>query len=288
MKKVLKWITVIGGALLVLLMIVGVALMMAGNARINRTHTIAAEPVTIPTNEEALARGEHLVNALCTDCHGNDLGGQAMFEDPMLGTIYATNITGAGDRHNETELVIAIRHGMAANGRHLMMMPSDFFVHLSVDDLGAIIAYLKTVPQTGTEQPASEIAPIGRILVGTGAMEMLFPATVTDHDLPFPAMPKIAADRSYGEYLAQGCQGCHGVGFVGQMMPGPGAPEAPNLTPAGALSDWTEDAFVTAMRTGVTPSGQKLDPMNMPWPSYAKLGDDELRALWLYLSSLES
>ena len=71
------------------------------------------------------------------------------------------------------------------------------------------------------------------------------------------------------------------------MMSGPGSPEAPNLTPAGSLGDWTADDFVKTIRTGVNPSGQVLDPLNMPWPSYAKLTDDELRAIWLYLSSLD-
>ena len=110
MKKALNWIAVIGGGLIVALMVGGLGLMMAGNARINRTYAIEAEQVNIPTDQEALARGAHLVNALCTDCHGSDLGGQVMFEDPMLGTIYATNITGA-DSHSEADLVIAIRLG---------------------------------------------------------------------------------------------------------------------------------------------------------------------------------
>jgi cytochrome c553 len=91
-----------------------------------------------------------------------------------------------------------------------------------------------------------------------------------------------------GEYLARGCQGCHGAGLVGGPPPDPTSPEAPNLTPAAsALGDWTEDDFLTAIRTGVTPTGRELDSQYMPWPSYAKLSDDELRALWLYLSSLE-
>ena len=151
MKKVLKWIGIILGTMFVLLIVAAVGLMLAGNARINRTYAIEAEKVTIPTDEDELARGAHLVNVFCRDCHGSDLGGQAMLEDPMLGTIYATNITGVAESHSEEDLVIAIRHGMDANGRHLMMMPSDFFVHFSEDDLGAIIAYLKALPTIGGE-----------------------------------------------------------------------------------------------------------------------------------------
>ena len=286
MKRALKWTGIGLGGVILLLVVTGIGLMIAGNARINRAHALEATQVVVPTNEEALARGEHLVEVFCRDCHGEDLGGQVMVDDPMLGAIYANNITNVAERYSDEDLVMAIRHGMDPDGRHLMLMPSDFFVHLSAEDLGAIIAYLKTVPAAGVEQPAIALAPIGRILVGAGALEMLFSAAVTDHDLPFPDMPPIGADKTYGGYLAQGCQGCHGLGFVGQTLPSPGSPVAPNLTPAGTLGGWTEDGFVTTMRTGLTPSGRVLDPLNMPWPSYAKLGDDELRALWLYFSSL--
>jgi mono/diheme cytochrome c family protein len=215
MKRVLKWTGIVLGAVILLLIVTAVGLMMAGTARINRTHPITAEKVAIPTDEDSLARGEHLVDVYCRDCHGSDLSGQALLDDPVLGTIYATNLTGVAESHSDSELVIAIRHGMDRNGRHLMIMPSDSFIYFSEDDLRVIIAYLKTLPQTGAVQPASELRPIGRMLVGTGAMEMLFPASSIDHDLPFPEMPKVTADVSYGEYLARGCQGCHGAGLVG-------------------------------------------------------------------------
>lgn len=57
-------------------------------------------------------------------------------------------------------------------------------------------------------------------------------------------------------------------------MPGdPDSPLAPNLTLL-TLAGWSEQDFVTAMRTGVTVSGKQLD--------------NELSAVWLLLSSLES
>jgi hypothetical protein len=41
------------------------------------------------------------------------------------------------------------------------------------------------------------------------------------------------------------------------------------------------------MRTGRTPAGRRLDPGFMPWPWYAAMSDEELRAIWAYLRSLE-
>jgi hypothetical protein len=59
---------------------------------------------------------------------------------------------------------------------------------------------------------------------------------------------------------------------------------AANLTPAG-LGDWTPADFVKVMRTGTRPDGRVLDTF-MPWPYYAQMTDDELRAIWLYLQAI--
>lgn len=40
------------------------------------------------------------------------------------------------------------------------------------------------------------------------------------------------------------------------------------------------------MRTGLTPDGRELDTNFMPWESFGNFHDDELKAVWLYLSSL--
>ena len=64
----------------------------------------------------------------------------------------------------------------------------------------------------------------------------------------------------------------------------PGAPAAPDITPA-ALHVWTERDFTTLMRTGRRPDGSPLHPI-MPWTSYRWMADEELRALWRYLRSV--
>ncbi len=40
------------------------------------------------------------------------------------------------------------------------------------------------------------------------------------------------------------------------------------------------------MRTGTTPDGRSLNPAFMPWPEYARMTDDDLTALFVYLQSL--
>ena len=39
------------------------------------------------------------------------------------------------------------------------------------------------------------------------------------------------------------------------------------------------------MRTGTRPDGRILDTF-MPWPYYAQMTDDELRAIWRYLQAM--
>ena len=59
----------------------------------------------------------------------------------------------------------------------------------------------------------------------------------------------------------------------------------PNLTPGGELAFWSEQEFLTAMRTGRTSDGRQLKE-DMPWKYYGQMTDEELQAIWLYTQSL--
>jgi len=105
-----------------------------GGAQLNKTRQVQPAELTIPTDDEALARGEHLVNTTCKSCHGSDLSGIAILADPAVGTVYAANISGLGERRTDKELVLAIRHGIGQDGRQLIIMPAESFINLSADD----------------------------------------------------------------------------------------------------------------------------------------------------------
>ena len=87
MKKILKWIGIILGVLVVLLIVAVVGLSLAGNAKIQQTREIQAEVINIPTDEAALARGEHLAYVACESCHGTDLSGQVLPEGPRCDAV---------------------------------------------------------------------------------------------------------------------------------------------------------------------------------------------------------
>ena len=61
-----------------------------------------------------------------------------------------------------------------------------------------------------------------------------------------------------------------------------------NLTPdpETGLGKWTEDMFITALRTGRHEGkGRPILPP-MPWPMIGKLSDDDLKGIFAYLQSL--
>jgi hypothetical protein len=65
---------------------------------------------------------------------------------------------------------------------------------------------------------------------------------------------------------------------------------AVNITPdtATGLGEWTEQAFIQAMRTGKhqgQPNAREILPP-MPWQSLQAMTDSDLKAMWAYLRSI--
>lgn len=63
---------------------------------------------------------------------------------------------------------------------------------------------------------------------------------------------------------------------------------ASNLTPDPntGLGVWTEEMFLKAMRTGRHMGTSRPIQPPMPWPSYAHMTDDDLKAVFAYLRSV--
>jgi mono/diheme cytochrome c family protein len=290
MRSLLNWVGVVLGGLVGLL-ILGVGVVIAAsNSRINKTYAISVETIQMPTDPEAIGRGEHLsVIRGCTDCHYENLAGGIFTEDPALGTLYASNLTpgkGGLDHYSDEDWIRAIRHGVGSNNKPLLWMPSQEFYYLGDEDLGALIVYLKSLPPVDNENPDHSLLPIGRALFLAGQLDLL-PAELVDHKSPRPQTPAIGITIEYGEYMAVGCMGCHGPGFSGGPIPGapPDWLPAANLTPSGDLANWTEADFLSAFRTGIKPNGQQFEE-NMPYRAVGQMSDEELKSVWLLLQSL--
>jgi mono/diheme cytochrome c family protein len=281
----------LGGVVCAALLAVGVVY-AATEMRLRRTFEVPLAQLAVRTDSAALARGRHVAVAIgkCVDCHGDDLGGKPFIEAPPLAMLYASNLTrgkgGVGAAYSDAQLLRAIRHGVSAEGRPLLFMPSNEFFFLNDEDAASLVAYVRSLPPVDRELPASKVGPVGRGLYLTGQLPLV-PAELIDHSATRPA-PPAGATREYGAYLARvgGCQGCHGETLGGGPIPGtpPEWPPASNLTPSG-LAHYDEAAFFRAMREGVRPGGSRISDF-MPYRLTKEMSDEEIRALWIYLRSV--
>lgn len=290
-KKWIRWTLITVGTLVGVLVVAFVVLYARGTAKANQRYDIPVTVPPIPNDAAAIARGEHIATSfgICARCHGDNFGGKNDFAIPGMLTIPTPNLTsgtgGIGTFYTDEDWVRAIRHGVGHDGRALFIMTSQAYHALSAEDLGALIAYLKGVPPVDSELPARSIETIGRLMMGAG-MVPPFAVEQIDHTAPPPAKSEPGVTVAYGEYLTRTCTECHGAQLNGMPFGPPGEEvPSPNLTPGGALANWSEQDFFNTIRGGVNPSGKALS-LDMPWVYYGQMTDEELQAVWIYLQSL--
>jgi mono/diheme cytochrome c family protein len=290
MKVFLKWVGIVMGILVSFAIIAALYVYIASNQRLNKKHVVPPlSTLKISTDSVVLKRGEHLVViANCVFCHGTDLGG-SVYHDGPLGTVVGYNLTngkgGVGATLTNDDWVRSIRHGVKRDGSSLLVMPSEVYVHMSIEDVSAIVSYIKHVPPVDRELPLTSIGLLGRALFAMGKASILV-AEKTDHDYN-PVYVSPADTLAYGSYLADigGCKGCHGTNLSGGRVAGPpGTPLTANLTPEG-IGSWTEEQFKNTLRTGIRPNKKVIDSF-MPWQLAGQMTDAEIHSLWLYLESL--
>ena len=290
MKRVLKVVGKVFGIIVGLLVLAIAGVYGVSSYRINKNHEMHVGMIPIPTDPAEVARGKHLTEAVgkCQGCHGDNYAGKIVMDAPVFVNLTSSNLTsgkgGIGKDYKDEDWVRAIRYGIGPTGKPLLFMPSESYTHFNDADLGAIIAYLKTVPPADlTITPKKSVGPIGRAVFLTGGFPLL-PVELIDRGSRRAAV-RPGVTQEYGEYLAMAgsCMSCHGGSLSG------GQPidnvKAANLTPGGELGKWSEADFITAIREGKRPNGKIISAV-MPWPNMKGLTDDELKAMWLYIHTL--
>lgn len=292
----MKWIRRLGIALgvLVLVVVVGAASVYAMTQnRLGKDYSVPAEPkLSVMPDSATVARGEHLATAIakCVDCHGDDLGGGTVIDDPAVGHVEATNLTaGSGGRlssYDDVALERAIRHGVGSDGRNLLVMPSKDYHNLSDDDVAALIAYIRSRPAVDrTHQPAS-IGPVIRVMWMAGKVDPTG-AAVIHHDAPHAKSAPAGNNEAAGRYIAvNGCSGCHGETYSGGPIPGtpPDWKPAANLTPTG-IGRYSLSDFQRILREGKRPDGSMVDSL-MPVRATSRMTDEEIEAVYKFLKTV--
>ena len=281
--------------LAVVVAVLGVVAFVFIRSELALRHTwhVGEAALAIPTDADAVARGEHLaITRGCTDCHADDFGGRVVMEAPPIGRMAAPNVTrgkgGLPASFADADWERAIRHGVKPDGHAILFMPIRDFAALSDADTADLIAYVKQRPAVDRELAPSYVGPIGRALFAFGQLPML-EARLIDQNAKHPARVEAAVTPEFGEYLARACTGCHGQHFSGGAIPGvpPDFPKPANITPdkATGIGEWTKEDFYRVFREGKKRDGSAIDPF-MPWQAMGHFSDTELDALWAYLRSV--
>ncbi len=264
-------------------------------ARLSQRFETHAVDLALPGAEpEAIARGAHLATRYgCTGCHGSDLAGGVMIDDPAIGVVRGPNLTsGKGGRvgdYTMTDWDRIVRHGVLPGGNPALMPSEDFF-EMADQELLDIVAYVRSRPPVDKQVPPPTLGPVGRLLVATGKLPLSAEAVgarVKDHRA---APPETADTVEFGAHLAATCVGCHRQNLEGGPMPfgPPDWPAAANLTPhPTGLDGWSYEDFDRALTQGVSKDGRPLGvPMSEVIAGTSAMLPTERKALWTYLKSL--
>lgn len=293
------WVKIAGGLGAGLLTLVFAALAFFGVKGITTVYfpgAPTAPELTAAGTAEQIARGQYLMNISCANCHsapgpdGMPGGGPLLSGGANLtaaegfgfvGDIITENLTPDGKLadYSDGELFRALRHNVTQEGRRMIAMSFMPYNHLSDEDIQAIIAYIRTLPAAANESATGDhLNFIGLLLVGAGLFGESQPPAPAAIAAPAPGFT-----AQYGEYVATfgECRGCHGPDMTGKaasMI----LPAIPNARPYAATL--SQEQFTTLMRTGAKPDGTAFPP-NMPWYNASKMTDDDLAALYAYLTA---
>jgi mono/diheme cytochrome c family protein len=304
--KILKWMGII-----VLLIIGGLVAIVY--ARHDRHFEAPLPDIKASTDSAVIARGKYLVYGPghCNYCHGTNeevarmkqgetlpLAGGYLFDIP-IGKLYTPNITpdpetGIG-KLSDAEIARALRYGVNHRGEAMLEFMS--FQNASDEDLAAIISYIRSMPPVKRELPAKEYNFLGKA-ISAFVLKPSGPAATP------PQSVKIDSTADYGKYLATSianCRGCHTPrdmmtgAYIGPDFSGgerfnseTGGKEqyvSANLTPdkeSGHIAGWSEEAFIQRFRRGRFYAGSP-----MPWESYGRMSDSDLKAIYRYLQTVQ-
>ncbi|MBA4850367.1 c-type cytochrome [Emticicia sp. BO119] len=301
MKILLKTLKRIGITLLVLV----VGFVITVSLRQNLTYEAPYPDIKASKDSSVIAHGKDLAlgPAHCASCHSTanadslialgqevPLSGGFEFKIPPVATIYSPNITsdsthGIGKR-TDGEIARALRYGVRADGTAMFdFMP---FHNVSDEDLTAIVSYVRSLKPVNKPRKQHEIEPMGRIIKAF-MVEPVWPSEKIQKSV------KVDTTAEYGRYLAHNvanCVGCHtrrglAGGYTGEQFAGGnkmGELITPNITPdsSSRIYGWSEEAFIARLK-----GGKVIPQSEMPWNSFKRMNDNQLKAIYRYLQTVK-
>lgn len=290
-KKIFKWLGIVVGALVLILIMVYAVIHFNMERRMNKTYSFTPSSITIPMDSASIAAGRHLTSIKgCKDCHGSNLAGTTMIDNFPLGRLSSRNLTrgegGLGAGYTVNDWMRALEHGIDKNGKPLLFMPSHETTQMTKNDIASIIAYCTQLAPVNNHLPANRIGPVTRVMAFLDKMPLLSVDKI-DHSKSLTEMVDTANALAYGKYLSVPCMGCHKPNLKGGEPVAPGYPVVPNITATGHVGSWSQDEFLHTLRTGERPNAAPLNNDFMPWKMTAQYSNKELTSLYAYLKSVQ-
>lgn len=279
MARALRWAGYVFASIVGLLLIAAVAVWLLSSSKLNARAEGTPERLVQPTLAQQADIEREARSLGCFSCHGEGLRGNKMFDEPIIGTIWAPNLTLVAAHASDQQLARAIRQGIGVDGRFLFVMPSEAFQHLSDQEVAALVAMIRGLPRTGAATPGNSYGPLGRIGLVMGKFKTA-PQLVSEYAVREPV--KVGAQFEVGRQLAiTRCSACHAADLTGkEVKPGE---TSPDLMIAGA---YDLPAFKKLIREGVPAGGQKIPMMGPTARSdLSHMSDPEIAAVLAYLQA---
>lgn len=272
------------------------------------TYAHPEEEIALNMKAINIEEGRKLALSICYSCHYNPetktLAGRLHGNPSKLGSFYSGNITrdktfGIGD-WTDQELVYFLVTGIKPNGEYVFDMPK--YPNLSPEDLSSLIGFLRSdealLAATPYENPQAQYSWLMKFAIH-------FWLRPIDYSMVNIENNKVdtADKQAYGKYLATAkysCFDCHSknaflnnyfypeksIGFFRGANPHVNEQGEIIVSPSliGIETRYTEEEFVQAVKTGLTPEATMLRNPMLP---FTYLSDYEVESMYLYLSTLK-
>lgn len=281
MKKFFLWTGFVVASLAGIALLGAAYLYFASERELARQFTAHDDAaLVVPDTAADVEEGRRLaLLGGCHDCHGENLAGRLVDDIPFLVRLVAPNISTALPAYDDAQLATVLRKGVKPDGKSVAFMPSEQFRHLSDQDLGRLIAYLRTVPATAEGvQEQTELRILGRLILVKGDVKV---AAAAIESLPEPVRHFDAEDSvSHGRYLVMNfCSECHGQDLQG--FP------AINAPPLAVAKGYALEQFEKLLQHGDALGDRDLRIMGPTSRArFAHFTRDEIAAVHAYLHSL--
>jgi mono/diheme cytochrome c family protein len=277
-KRILKWAAMGAGALAVLAAVGTITLYVLSQREIDRQYSgVPLATIAVSHDADSVAKGKHLATlyGCFNSCHGDRMQGSKLYDEPGIARINAPNLTHVVREYTDAQLERLIRHGVKRDGTSTWLMPSPMFAHMSDEDLGNVIAFVRSAPVVDGPMRDVTLRYLGRIGIVAGKFKPL--ASKIAPGEHHAAVADRSDPMSFGKYLVMNtCTECHG-----QDLKGDDFLKAPNLI---VTAGYSEEAFRHLMKTGIGIGGRKLGLMTEVGATrFPELTDEELDAIQTYL-----